>query len=52
MAFRLWMMLALLCAAIAVGSGFALYIGIQEVRLHGAGPRRQLLAEDLSAQQG
>lgn len=36
-----------LCGAIAIGSGLALYVGIQEVRLHRSGPRRELLAEEI-----
>ncbi len=47
MPIRLWFMLALLCAGIVFGSGFALYIGAQEIRLHQKGPRQDLRAEEL-----
>lgn len=50
MPFRLWVILAVLCGAIAMAAGFAIYAGAQEVRLHRSGPRRQLCAEQLDGQ--
>src|SRR5262245_15584666 len=44
---RLWLLLLALCGAIALASGFAIYAGVQEVRLHRAGPRRELMAEEI-----
>lgn len=48
MPLRLRLLLVALCAVISFGSVFALYVGIQEIRLATAGPRRELLAEELT----
>ena len=49
MPIRLRFLVLTLCALILGGSVFALYIGVQEVRLSRSGARRELLAEELSA---
>lgn len=49
MPIRLRFLVLTLCALIAGGSAFALYVGVQEVRLSRSGARRELLAEELTA---
>src|SRR5262245_27630300 len=47
MPLRLWALMVALLLAIGVGAGLALDVGVQEVRLHRAGRKRQLLAEEI-----
>lgn len=47
MPLRLWALMGALLLCIGVGAGLALKVGLDEVHLNDAGPRRQLLAEEL-----